>query len=58
MIKKLDIFMIYADWAVGKCPRWNFYTPRKLKNSINKSGNSFGGHPVGLKCKTPLRLKA
>ena len=43
---KLDIFEIYIEWAVEKCPSWNFQTSRKLKNSINKSGNSFGGHPV------------
>ena len=32
--------------AVENCPRWNFQTPRKPRNSVNKSGNSFGGHPV------------
>ena len=31
-------------------PRWNFWTPRKQRNSKNKSGNSFGGHPVFVCC--------
>ena len=44
--KKLDISKIYMKWGVEKCPIWNFKTPRKPRNSINKSGNSFGGHPV------------
>ena len=43
---KLDLIKIYTERAVGKCPRWNFYTPRKPKNLKKKSGNSFGGHPV------------
>ena len=34
--------------AVGKCPRRTFSIPRKLRKSKNKSGNSFGGHPVFL----------
>ena len=34
--------------GVGKCPRWTFLTPRKQRKSINKSGNSFVGHPVLL----------
>ena len=45
---KLDIFEIYTKRAVGKCPRCTFLTIRKPKKSINKSGNSFGGHPVLL----------
>jgi len=40
---------MYVGRAVEKCPRWNFYTPKKPINSINKSGNSFCGHPVVLK---------
>ena len=47
---KLDIFYIYTERAVEKCPRWIFQTPRKPRNSINKSGNSFGGHPVYTWC--------
>ena len=43
---KLDLIKIYTERAVGKCPRWNFYTPRKLRNSKKKSRNSFVGHPV------------
>ena len=46
---RLDIFKIYTERAVGKCPRSNFYTPRKHRNSKQKSGNSFDGHPVYLK---------
>ena len=34
--KKLDIFKIYTKWAVEKCPRWSFQTPRKLRNSKQK----------------------
>ena len=45
---KLDIFEIYTKWGVGKCPRWTFFTLRKPRKSINKSENSFGGHPVLL----------
>ena len=45
---KLDIFEIYTKRGVGKCPRWTFLTLRKPRKSINKSGNSFGGHPVLL----------
>ena len=44
--KTLDIFKIYTTWPVEKCPRWNFWTPRKPRNSKNKSGNRFAGHPV------------
>ena len=44
--KKLDIFKIYTKWAVEKCPRGNFWTPRKPRNPENKSGNSIVGHPV------------
>ena len=36
----MDIFQIYTGRAVEKCPRW------KPRNSPNKIGNSFGGHPV------------
>ena len=43
---ELDIFEIYTEREVGKCPRWTFLTIRKLRKSINKSGNSFDGHPV------------
>ena len=46
--KKLDISKIYMKLAVEKCPLWNFQTTRKPRNSTNKSGNSFGGHPVVL----------
>ena len=42
----MDIFIIYTERAVEKCPRWNFQTPRMPRNSINKSVYSFGGHPV------------
>ena len=45
-IKKLYIFEIYTKRAVEKCPRWNFQTPRKPRNSRNKSGYSFKRHPV------------
>ena len=45
---ELDIFEIYTEREVGKCPRWTFLTLRKPRKSINKSGNSFGGHPVLL----------
>ena len=38
--------MVPNLWAVEKCPRWNFYTPRKTRNSKNKSGYSIVGHPV------------
>ncbi len=44
--KELDIFKIYTKRAVEKCPRWNFQTLRKPRNSKNKSGNRFAGHPV------------
>ena len=44
--KKLDIFKIYTKWAVEKCLIWNFQTPRKSRNSKNKSGHCFAGHPV------------
>ena len=43
---KMDIFIIYTERAVEKCPRWNFQTPWKPRNSKNKSVNSFAGHPV------------
>ena len=46
--RKLDISKIYTKWAVEKCPRWNFYAPRKPRNSKNKSVYSFGGHPVNV----------
>ena len=42
----MDVFKFYAERAVEKCPRWNFYTPRKTRNSKNKSGYSIVGHPV------------
>ena len=42
----MDIFKIYRERAVEKCPRWNSKTPKKQRNSQNKSGNSFGGHPA------------
>jgi len=29
-----------------KCSRLNFLIHRKSRNSVNKSGNTFGGHPV------------
>ena len=45
--KKLDIFEIYMKRGVRKCLRWTFLALRKPRKSINKSGNSFGGHPVG-----------
>ena len=44
--KKMDISKIYTKWAVEKCPIWNFQTPRKPRNSKNKSGHCFAGHPV------------
>ena len=44
--KNLDIFKIYTNWAVEKYPTWNFYAPRKPRNSKNKSGYSIVGHPV------------
>ena len=45
---KLDIFEIYTKRSVGKCLRWTFLTLREPRKSINKSGNSFGEHPVLL----------
>ena len=30
--KNLDIFKIYMERAIEKCPRWIFQTPRKLLN--------------------------
>ena len=30
--KKMDIFKIYTERAVEKCPRWIFETPRKPRN--------------------------
>ena len=44
--KKLDISKIYTKWAVEKYPIQNFQTPRKPRNSKNKSGHCFAGHPV------------
>ena len=43
---KMDIFKIFTKRAVEKCPIWNFQTPRKPRNSKNKSGNNIAGHPV------------
>ena len=40
-IKKVDIFEIYAERAVEKCPRWNFQTPRKPRNLPTKRGSVF-----------------
>ena len=45
---KLDIFKIYTERAVGKCPRWNFQAYWKPRNLINKSVYSFGEHPVQM----------
>ena len=45
---KFDIFEIYTKRGVGKCPRWTFLALRKPRKSMNKIGNSFGGHPVLL----------
>ena len=28
--------------TVEKCPRWNFWTPQKPRNLMNKSGNDLG----------------
>ena len=42
---KMDIFEIYTERTVEKCPKLNFSTHRKLKNSKNKSVYSFGGGP-------------
>ena len=44
--KKLDFFKIYTKWAVEKSPRWNFYAPRKPRNSKKKSVYSIVGHPA------------
>ena len=44
--KTLDIYQIYTKRYVEKCQRWNFWTPRKPRNSKNKSGIRFAGHPV------------
>ena len=49
--KEFDISKIYTKWAVENCPIWNFQTPRKLRDSKNKSGHWFAGHPVDEKAK-------
>ena len=45
---KIDIYRIYIERAVEKCPRWKFQTHWKPRNSKNKSAYSFArhGHPV------------
>ena len=43
--KKLDIFRIYTKWAVVKCPIWNFYAPRKPRNSKNQKCIQYCGTP-------------
>ena len=44
--EKLDNLKIYRKRAVEKWPILNFLTPRKPRNSKNKSGTCFAGHPV------------
>ena len=42
---KMDIFRIYIERAVEKCPRWNFQELWRPRNEQNKSGNNIAGHP-------------
>ena len=47
--KKVDIFKLYTEMAVEKCPRWNFWTHKKPRSSKNESGYSFARHSVAQK---------
>ena len=44
--KNLDIFKIYMERAIEKCPRWIFQTPRKLLNLMSNIMTFFFKHPV------------
>ena len=37
----MGIFRIYTKWAVENCPIWNFYAPRKPRNSKKKVATVF-----------------
>ena len=52
--KKMDVSKIYTKWAVEKFPIWNSYTPRKPRNSKNKSEDLYLSRSFSFRVYKPI----